>query len=374
MFLTVGVRPLGSALAYAFDALNVQRDGLHVEWADLYTEQAHLPMAPILIRYQFATVAPSCPLHDPRKRSEHNGKEYAGREAVLEYYWRQQPPAAHHIRSIHLSAHVHSQYHFSDFLRATCHPHKQTLQGPVYVAPVLQERFPHVYAQLQDENVSSLTESALSSSHTEGPCAGCGVSWGIREEELAQAYWLCQVELQIHLHRRKVLFENIAQFLSLLVNGVSGERSVLSPLLVTITQTLQYLKASPWTSLKQKRIALQAEAIVDDIYRDLPVGGEDWVPWRLAGVYRYSVCTDSVFQGPLLQEDGIDADFKDEPDYLDAFRHLAHSPGQYCLGPQEDPNHLEETIIPTSRRYARVQKGIATDVFMDDPISAFQVR
>ena len=121
--------------------------------------------------------------------------------------------------------------------------------------------------------------------------------------------------------------------------------------------------------LKQKSVALELEHIVDEIYGELLGCSEDWIPWRIAGVYKFAVCTDSVFGGRPLSEN-----FKDEPDYLDAFRHLAHSPGRYCLGPQEDPNHLEETVVSGSRRYGLVQKGLATDVFMDDPISAFQVH
>lgn len=381
IYLTVGVRPLGSALAHAFEALNVQRDGLDVAWADLYTEQAHLPMAPILIRYQFAMTSPSRPVHDPRRRppyADSTRPRYSSSEqsqqAALDYHWRQ-PMAAHQIRNIHLSVHVHSYYSFADFLQATCHPwhvaaRRSNDDGPIFVAPVLSEMYPAVYEKLQDVPLERPTGIILS--RTEGPCQDCGRSWGVREEELAQAYIVCQIEIAQHFEKRRVLLDNIVKCVGLLGSGLSGQASKLSTLLVTVNHVLQCLKASPWASLQQKRALLQLEAIFDDAYREIPVGGEKWIPWRLSGVYRYAVCTHSVFDGPLLQDDGIEADFKDEPDYLDAFRHLAHSPGRYCLGPQEDPNHLEETVVKASPRYARIQKGIVTDVFMDDPISAFQ--
>ena len=375
MYLTIGVRPFGSALAYAFDALNVQRDGLNVAWADLYTEQAHLPMAPILVRYHFATAAAMSadPTNDPRRRppTSYDTKVPKSRkDALLEYHWRQ-PIAAHQVRSIHLSAHVHSYYCFPYFLKATCCPWnlKRNYRGLLFVAPVLHEEYPEMYQKLQDVPVCG---RSLLMSLTEGPCLDCGESWSVREEELAQAFFVCQAEIDVFLERRTVLLDNVARCIRMFIRGCTGKPSKHSILLTTICRALQCLKASPWTSLKQKRIVLQLEAIVDDVYRQIAIGGENWIPWRLAGVYRYATCTDSVFKGPLLEDGVIGADFKDEPDYLDAFRHLTHSPGRYCLGPQEDPNHLEETVVTTSPRYGRKQKGIVTDVFMDDPISAFQ--
>lgn len=52
--------------------------------------------------------------------------------------------------------------------------------------------------------------------------------------------------------------------------------------------------------------------------------------------------------------------------------YIHHSPGHYCLGPQEDPNHLSEPVVASSKRYGRIQKSFATDVFMDNPVFAFQ--
>ena len=383
MFVTIGIRPLGSALAYAFDALNVQRDGLDVEWAELYTTQAHLPMAPILLRYQFAATHPAAPdsMYDPRKRPPRHVEEEAllrrngnkddgtDKESLLDYHWRQ-PVAPHHVRSMRLSVHVHSHYLFNDFLKATCQPwRKEHCSGPLFVAPNLSERFPRVFQKLDnpvllvDRRGGSLTAHP---SLADGPCIECNQRWGTREEELAQAFTLSLGEVSYHQSRRMILLKNIFRCLSLLTrkSDFVAKADIVSVLLVTINRILQCFKASPWMTVQQKLDVIRLETIVDNIYQQLPVGGEEWVPWRLAGVYRYAVCTDSVFHGPRLDQNAEEGDFQDEPEYLDAFRHLAHNPGYYCLGPQEDPNHPEETIVKSSPRYSRTQKGISNDLFM----------
>jgi hypothetical protein len=61
--------------------------------------------------------------------------------------------------------------------------------------------------------------------------------------------------------------------------------------------------------------------------------------------------------------------WKDEPQYLEAFAHLAHSPGRFCLGPQEDPNHLQPQ---RHSQFGRRQRGFVTDIFMDDPVCGLQ--
>jgi hypothetical protein len=395
VYLTIGVRPLGSALSYAFEALNVQRDGLPAAWADLYTEQAHLPMAPILVRYQFASAPPcsAAPSLDPLRRPTYEnfsgntttmpgqgqqvsaiGTDVKSRKQVLLDFHCHKPVPTHQIRSIHLSAHVHSHYTFLDFQKDTCHAwdlHRD-YNGPLFVAPALMENYPVVYHKLQDVPADVYALGKVVAAQTEGPCLECGHTWGVREEEMAQAYMVCQAEIADHIERRIFLLDNVIKCVNLLCCGLVGDASNLSTMLRTISHVLQCFKASPWTSLKQKRMMLQLEAMVDDAYRQIPVGGENWIPWRLAGVYKYAVSTDSVFQGHILESDTIDADFMDEPDYLDAFRHLAHSPGRYCLGAQEDPNHLEETNPAILNRYKRVKKGFVTDIFMDDPVSAFQ--
>ena len=129
-------------------------------------------------------------------------------------------------------------------------------------------------------------------------------------------------------------------------------------------------------SERQKAVLLQWEIVVDYICRVYASSGDHeeyyCLPWRHAGVYKHALCTNSVFGGGVCpthsENEGANL-WKEEQYYLEAFAHLAHSPGRFCLGPQEDPNHLRSH--PASR-YARRQMGFATDMFMDDPICGLQ--
>lgn len=405
VFVTIGVRPFGSAMAYAFEALNIFRDGLSIDWSDLYTEEAHLPMAPILIRYHYCITQPvntnlgrshhSDPddqlLPPTRAQSSHHigpdispvsfSKARSITEGVLDYHRRQHVPP-HHMRSIYLSAHVNAHYHFTDFLAATCTPWNLPVEssGPIYASPLLREEHPGVYRQLQ--NMYRAPDSFhRDTSHTEGPCTICGKAWGAREEELVQAYLVAHTECASHRRHRQTLLRNIVHCLRLLTAkyGLPGNSVNLSSLFYVMCCIVQSYKGSPWTTRSQKLILMKLEVFIDRAYEQIPVGGADWMPWCMSGCYRYATCTESVFGMDSTLEvdikidgDSVGIEWKDEPEYLDSFRHIAHSPGQYCLGPQEDPNHLGDTVMQGHSRYYRQQVGCVTDIFGDNPISAFQ--
>jgi hypothetical protein len=416
VFVTLGVRPLGSVLAYAFDALNIFRDGLDAEWSDVYTEEAHLPMAPFLFRYHFGLIQP---VHTMKQNNdnhdggginddlvsveeEHRRRSFqdntaifapstvrSGREATLEYH-RQLPVPAHQVRSLYLSAHVHAHYSFAEFLVATCIPWdtERDGRGPIYSSPILKEDHPTVYDALQNLNHPRAAAAAdddddlfrINPLHTDGPCLHCQKRWGCREEELGQAYIIAMYENARQKHLRQVQMSNIVKILRLInKSGLSGEASRLSLLLYVACCIVQTYRGSPWLTMKQKQQLVCLEARLNEIYHQIPAGENNWVPWRISGVFRNPLCTQSVFSASnqtdvneTLHECQAMEEWKDEPDYLDAFQHLAHTPGRFCLGPQEDPNHLEETVVASSPRYFRPQKGHMTDTFMDHPISALQ--
>jgi hypothetical protein len=376
--VTVGVRPLGSALAYAFEALNVQRDGLDLAWADLYTEQAHLPLAPYVVRYRFAAMPPHSgdANHHPRRRPQYQDDAHkSSQQLLLDYHWKQDVPA-HQIRSIHLSAHVHAHYSWEEFARAVRRPWnlQRDNAGPLYVTPVLQETHPDTYQRLVRNHLDLDEYLHHPPAWMSQPCGLCGHLPGSKNEKLAQAYLLSLGDIAWYREQRRVVMENIVHCLRLVGSGTALpiDANKLPELLFAMHGILNSYKAAPWTGLRQKRILVQLEALLDDVSRKLIVNHGIAIPWRLAGVYRYALCTDSVFGGPSLGSEAIDACWKDEPEYLDAFRHLAHNPGRFCLGPQEDPNHLNEPVVQLSKRYARRQVGVVTDAFMDDPISALQ--
>jgi hypothetical protein len=401
----IGVRPLGSALAYAFEGLNVAREGLEPAWADLYTAQAHLPLAPLSFRYQFVATVPQrwvSPAHDGdidndpaayrrQANSLYPSDPYATpTERTLDHHgcksWE-----AHKVRTVALSAHVHAHYSFQDFLYATGFRSSRfvSITRTNFVAPQLQERFPEIFNRLANSDGSQRrswkatssdlldTFSTLVSKNTERPCSLCNRPWGLRAEELYYALVLSKLTSSSYQFRRDMQLKNLQRCLRVLATNTAKNclNVRLSKLFVSLFTILQAYKASPWLSLKHKKVLIIWEITLDIFCRQIPVGGANWVPWRFAGIYRHALCTESVHSGPNLLDGANNfekSEIKEEPDYLDAFRHLAHSPGRYCLGPQEDPNHLDEAIVINSSKYGRRQKGMITDMFMDDPVSTFQ--
>lgn len=370
-WITIGVRPLGSALAYAFEALNVQRDGAGV-WADLYTEEAHLPMVPIMIRYHFCCdFQPIQTQQDDSQRPQHrveraidedvtwqNQSVHARRtKRILDYYRNQKSASPSSIRYIGLSAHVHAHYDLPTFRLSTASMYSQV------VAPHLREWYFPLYKTISLSFPSRSLSSACEDTQT------------VSNKGTLNSFLLQQSQdLELYNRRWNVIFSNLERCIRLLQSdeGLTGQPSKLSMLLVTIVRILLAFKAAPWLPKEKLQQVVQWEAIVDAAYRQIPVGGEEWIPWRMAGVFKYKVCTDSVFSPDAELTCADQTLWINEPDYLDAFRHLAHSPGIYCLGPQEDCNHLGETVIATNSRYARVQQGSTTDMFMNSPIFAFQ--
>jgi hypothetical protein len=64
--------------------------------------------------------------------------------------------------------------------------------------------------------------------------------------------------------------------------------------------------------------------------------------------------------------------WKQEPHYLRAFAHLACHAGKFCLGQQEDPNHLESMPSGVDARFFRRKSGESSDLFMDDAVICLQ--
>lgn len=330
MFVTFGVTSFGASLAYAFEGLNVFRDGLPVEWSDRYTTEAHLPLCPFIVRYHFV---PTPPLR------------WKAQGHFPEVFKHQNVPS-HQTRVIRLSAHVNAHYHYEQFRSRT----KQLFS--YYVNPEAWERDPELCLKLQT------------------------VLWD-------DSKWILNMGRNHQTpeannpskSQRGIRLENLCRFVGALCDGsIHGNAADISVLIYTAYSMIKSFLASPIASQQLVQILLRMDSILDFCYKNVPVGGEAWVPWRTSGCYRNVLATDSVFHSGQetlhIASTGDDIEWKDEPHYLETFRYLTHSPGRFCLGPQEDINHLGETVKES--RYHRSQVGNVTDVFMNDPVFAFQ--
>jgi hypothetical protein len=463
--LVFSVRPMGSLLSEAFDALNVHREGVDPFLGHVYTEEAHLPYAPYCVRYMYAPMTPCIPpnYHPSQQQQQHQvdasvimsssaaaapAAAPAGPPWVPPHHHLHPPTSLPHtllssiskdkhmidhlwdsvateadIRTIYLSAHVVSHhYPFLDFQQATLRPfsirrgperdetegggnddgvarhtgsnnnNNMVLEGEplVVVAPELQAKDPRTFQVVHNMRLEVEMSPAGEAYRTEPPCEQCGQRWGLRLEELGHAYVVGRMECLAHGARRNATIRNITlcvqQVQEMMIgNDVPTTDETMKrivQLLYVIHAVLQQFKNYPLITFQQLNFLLRLECTVDELCvrintefrhnQEASIGtrGEGWIPWRHSGVYPYLTCTDSIFHPsrslPTL------SGWKEEPNYLDAFRHLAHSPGRYCLGPREDPNHLGETLISEKSRFYRKQSGCVTDLFMDDPVCAME--
>jgi len=454
--IVLGVRLLGSLLSEAFEALNVQREEVDPFLADVYAHEAHLPYAPFAIRYVFAPAIPCIP-PSFTSRGGIKAAQSLARPAftqaatskykdMREYLWENVATEAT-VRTLYLSAHVHANYRFEDFQRATLSPFeiqvhvgdkwgsqssRPSKDPMVYVAPNLQQKDPTVYESLENLRLEMELSDAGQSYRTEKQCEACSRDWGPRSEELGRAYILQRLICDSHARRKYLLMCNVVTAtrqiytivhaqdspnLSTDLHGINGILYILHGVLV---QT----RADPSISISQRQYILRLECIVDELTRmvqdrlgdesdseesvvvndeeAVPAGHEEKgkpavieddiidevqlaeTPWRNVGVYRFRTCTDSVYDleialQPLETELAFTPILKDELDYLDGFRYLCHSPGIYCLGQQQDPNHEDPKILPVfdvktspfSRLIPSGKRSRNSDTFMDNRTLAF---
>jgi hypothetical protein len=420
-----GVKPFGSLLAHATQQVDCHREAVDQFWAGLYSKEAHLPLAPFLIQYHYASIIPCRRAaddhnhpHSPhsmrRTRSQQvqnhgNNHEHSDREELSP--WQQSSQCQQPIRTFVLSAHVHPNYPLTEFRRKTLVPFaipqqrllskymsvSDGVSGPcmlpvVYSSPYLMEFYPEEWQKLQPLRMEDPhNESSRAHKYrTESFCQSCGLSWGPRSEELGQAFVLSKLESEMDWTRQKERLKGIHRLLNCLILDIKA-RSKQSltrrhyTLVYSLHRRVMNYRGSPWLIRNDLETLFQWEAMLDFMSRFLSSSyiltyqEDDLVPWRYAGVYQHALCTEFVFTpdrtiasrgGNLASEKSGLLLWKDEPQYLEAFAHLVHSPGRFCLGQQEDPNHLHRSGRFVSRIVKKKNFSV-TDVFMDDPVSGF---
>lgn len=413
-----GVKPFGSLLAHATHQLNAHREGVDTFWANVYTEEAHLPPSPFLIHYHYggeepgdkestsedarednpqtthaqelnpAAIARARPLHPQDHHSLSNLSGHGNPTISLGQArtpWKRSGKRKQPLRIMHLSAHVNANFTLRDFRRRTVLPFSiRDSRTSVVCAPQLSEFHPSVYQILENLELERTDSYKARAYRMEAPCHACGVTWGARAEELGQAFVLSKLESEYLVEKRNQALRHINRLLRKVIDEVSFEGTWMErhyDLCFQIHTLCVDYRGSPWLTTRQQEILMQWEAIIDLLYRrhsNTPGGEAEtnlyfMVPWRHAGIYENAICTDSIYDNRKKSASLDNRDsftlWKEEPKYLEAFAHLAHSPGRFCLGPQEDPNHLR---AKPNGRYGRRQRGLVTDMFFDAPVYGLQ--
>ncbi|OEU06305.1 hypothetical protein FRACYDRAFT_255240 [Fragilariopsis cylindrus CCMP1102] len=228
---------------------------------------------------------------------------------------------------------------------------------------------------------------------TECGCHECGLTWGSRMEELAQAFVLTKLENEFEHRRQRQRLRYMYRLLRCLIqqqrqhtHGATKSRSWTArnyQVANCLYKKVMNYRSAQWLSRKESLILCQWEVLLDKLCRIDYTEQADFeihkvTPLRRVGVYRYPLCTDSVFNEKAAFDHDISKQmmidpniilWKEEPRHLEKFSHLIHSPGKYFF-PHEDRSHLLEIGKCTAERDH--ENVTSADIFMNDPLCGLQ--
>ena len=322
-----------------------------------------------------------------------------------------------YVRSVSLAGHVHANYSLYEFRRKTLVPytlpshlisrtekflrryvpreqHSTYSMSPVvFCSPQLMEIYPSEWRRLQALRLEEQRNKSVFATkyRTESACDECGLTWGPRMEELGQAFVMAKLEMESIFQRQRKHILGVHRLLVPLVQQhrnfqLSLDSMKTKSCVVRNQEIIKHLRkkvmnyrGAPWLSRKESRVLLQWEILLDLLPRKTRIhehNNETRNPSSVlcGGVYRYPTCTDSVFNVDssfdrnmsdlLVPSDMII--WKDEPNHLQEFSHLACGPGKFFF-PHEGRNQKIVRLPKTGG-----VDDIMTDTFMDDQICALK--
>jgi len=401
-YIFLSIKLLGGLISQATEALNVQREEVDPFLANVYQHEAHLPFVPFCVRYMHCTVAPCIP---PSFTSRGGTKTRPGQAAVSKYknvisYLWDHVATETNVRTQYLSAHVNANYSYQDFCLNTLTPlnlhsfkelgHRVNDTPLVHVAPNLMYRFPRLFERLQNLNLELEVSHAGEAYRTEKSCIVCKRDWGQRTEELGRHHILQMLIFVAGAQQQRLKMKNFMFLLRFVTRVVEDDYTSTDwdkcyQLLYVLHSFLIKHKALCKGHRARQKLLIQSEITLDRLSQIVQVkrGFQDAsisdgpMTWRYAGVYKYRLSTDSVFEPKAVLADLVSS--KIEPAYLDGFRHLCHNPGTYCLGRQYDPNYEDEEIpifnIKSKTALNRLllprKRDVVSDIFMNNIASSF---
>jgi len=411
--IVFGVKPLGSLLAHANQQLNVHRESVDKFWRDLIcTEEGILPCTPFLVHYHYASSVP-CQRADSnnyslfqqqRQQSDDNGLRY------MDSPWRQSSMDKQSTFTFVLSGHVHANYALFEFQRKTLVPYSlpkhlslgteklmnrylpksHPLSPVVFCAPQLMEFYPLEWQRLQALWLEEQRNDSIVASNyrTESACHECGLTWGSRIEELAQAFVLTKLENESECRRQRERLRCIYRLLKCLIqqqrqknHEVTMSRSTarINEVANCLYKKVTNYRSAPWLSGKESLVLFQWEVLLDELSRidsteQADLEEQKLAPVRHAGVYRYPLCTDSIFNKQAAFDYDISKQimidpsmilWKEEPRHLEIFSHMTHGPGNFYF-PHDGSSHLLGIDKPKAEKSH--DDITSTDIFMNDPL------
>ncbi|KAL9183382.1 hypothetical protein ACHAXT_005169 [Thalassiosira profunda] len=366
--LVLGVRAKGALVHDAFERFDVEKGDAEESAGE------HLPLVPFAIRYIFAPPV-GCAPHEYAARPDGAARslfapahlqqhEAVSLPAVVAHLWDNVTAEAD-VRTIFLSAHVHSSFGLEELQHAALMPfdvsverghasapHSRPLTA---VMPQLQQKDPRLFALLLNLDEEVEDSDRGDAYRTEKRCAFCRRDWGPQSEVLGRSFLLrrleCTRQKALRLEQRDDFERTLSAIPSLLEETLSeGDVSVarvnrVSQLLFSLhTDYLLQRRADRLVAKEERRLCSAYESYIDETYADLQSllpessdstagRGDGWrFPWNESKDESTNIWRENGGAAPQNAKGG------------DGF-----------IDRQDDPNHDAEP-------------SMHTDMFQDDPV------
>lgn len=276
-----GVSPTASYLAQSQYRRGTECFNLDaLPWKQEASSPLEMPPTPFHIQYQYVTPIP-CNMFQYAS-GHHTQFSQPNRNPELCSVWDDLSASHLGIRTMYVSAHVHSSFPLCEFRNKTLVPFdilSSCERLHLFCAPRL-----HFDASswIHRENISLEVEDTVQGEiyRTEGPCKKSRVSWGERFEELANAFVAERIRCEIQKHRRNEKTKLSGKLLRMLIDhkkkNVSKEttQSALSVIKMIITE----YQDARWLSRRQIEVFTEWKAVIHQVFRDM---GNDTVSFSL---------------------------------------------------------------------------------------------
>ncbi|KAL7554819.1 hypothetical protein ACHAWF_018403, partial [Thalassiosira exigua] len=387
--VVLGVRTSGGIANEAFERFDVERRGSDGGGDDDDGEEEeerppHPPLVGFAIRYLFAPPVP-CSGRRHVVRPD-DGSDGFGRRRRSSFFAPPAPPPSEaiklpsvidrlwdavgseaEVRSLFLSAHVHSNYAFDEFQNDTLTPFEVAVRSKnsrpaaapplTAVLPELRRRSPELHSLLQ--NLDAETEDSVSGDalRTERGCASCGRDWGAQAELLGRAYLLrrleCHRKALVRDRRRRDFERTLGAVPSLLRGCLGGDDGGMMPTRANRLRQLIFCLHTDY--LLQKR----ADRLVAPRERRLYASYETYLDETLADLQKCLPRTSDDDRPP--PPFGVDPERRRPWRTKGVAHRNAVAPG----GRQDDPNHEEDGPGSPGRT---TRPSMHTDMFQDDAL------
>ncbi|CAJ1945666.1 unnamed protein product [Cylindrotheca closterium] len=268
-----GVTPSASLLVQSKFQLVSECINLDTHSGKQEASSSHnMPRNPFQIQYQYVTPIPCNMFHCGRGHRTQLSQQNL--HPKLRSIWDDLSASHLGIRTLNISAHVHSSFPLCEFRRNTLFPPFDLSSScnrlHLFCAPRLMYLDPTSWRDL--ENISMEVEESVRGKiyRTEGPCTNSGLFWGERLEELANAFVVEKINCEIQKDRRNKKTKLSGELIRMLIDHKEkslSDETIESAFSVFKKMIMEYQDAR-WLSRRQFKVFAEWKSVIHQISKE----------------------------------------------------------------------------------------------------------